>query len=182
MSISKLARLGVVMVVVVVGAGVAVAKGAKKRKVAPSFARVTGWSTLRPGMAADDARAALTARGVAVEEHAGNAKPPHWLAFERDGWRGTIYLDDGDRRVSEILFQGPKLDDEAATDAVVAGYRARYGAAATIERVDGADGTFVETHHTWRNAHVVLVVTAHGSQTGGWWVSEVWRTPTAAQP
>jgi hypothetical protein len=131
---------------------------------APSFAAVTKTRGLWPGMTLDEARRALGASGMAAGEHAGNARPPHWLKAASGGWTGTLYLDAMDRTVVQILFQSPEVADEAEAKAIVDGLVARFGPPASSRRVEGRDGTFVETFDVWSNDAVKLEVDLHESR------------------
>ncbi len=126
------------------------------------------------------ARRAVAAMGLRVDEHTGNAKPPHWLAFDTPEWHGTVYLGDADRRVTEVLLQGTALGDEAAARRAFDAASASLGAPLSSRRVVGTDGTFVEETRIWNTGGFTLKVELHESIHGAdhrWVVFKGWSVP-----
>jgi hypothetical protein len=102
-------------------------------------------------MTVEEARAFLTGAGIAFTESSPNAKRPHYIVTELDGWQATLYFDESYDVIAQILLQSPTVADE--TDAL-----------AIVERTAAPYGAPTETPHTWRNARVTLEIDLHASR------------------
>lgn len=146
-----------------------------------SFARVTGpVDGLWPGMTVEEARGFLVGAGIAFEETSPNAKRPHYITTELDGWRATLYFDEGYDVIAQILLESPEVTVEADAIAIADRTAAPWGPPAKQWHGDGTDGTWSETHRTWQNDRVTLDINLHASHRDGtttWTVFADWGRP-----
>jgi hypothetical protein len=119
---------------------------------------------LWPGMTVEEARAFLVAAGIAFEETSPNAKRPHYISTELDGWEATLYFDEGYDVIAQILLESASVTVESDALAIADRTAAPWGPPAEQRHVDGADGTWSETFRVWKNDRVTLELNLHASR------------------
>lgn len=121
------------------------------------FADATGpVDGLWVGMTVEEARAFLTQAAIEFTESSPNAKRPHYISTVLDGWKATLYFDEGYDFIAGILLQSRTFTDEAEADAVVDRLVARYGPPTSQRDTKATDGTWLGNHRTWQNDRTSL--------------------------